>query len=93
VSRDLDCPLWVVRVGDVHSAGLAVVIPERAGEPFDREPVESVGFELQLERAVVGLALVLDTEAEKIRQQLVVLDSAAGQLAEFVRVDIDDGHQ
>jgi len=56
---DLDRPLGVVRVGDVHAAVVAVVVPERPRHALDAQAVEPVGRELELEVAVVGLALEL----------------------------------
>ncbi|ERH09190.1 MAG: hypothetical protein J07HX64_00943 [halophilic archaeon J07HX64] len=89
----LDCPLGVVRVGHVDTASLAVVVPERAGQPLDREPVQPVGLELQSELTLVGFALALDTETEQIRKQCLVVDAQTGQFPQFTGIDLDNRHQ
>ncbi|GAB7009588.1 hypothetical protein JCM31271_15310 [Halorubrum trueperi] len=70
------------------------MIPQRPRDALDREPVEPVGRELELEEPVVGLALKLQAEPEQILRELLVCRvGAAGQPAQLVGVDVDDGHQ
>ena len=87
-------PVGVVRLGNVDAGVVAVLIAQRAGDALHRKAVEAVGGELELEFAVVGFALVLETEVEQVGFQLLVaLLVVTGQRAEFVGVDVDDGHQ
>ena len=91
---DDERPVGGVGGRDVHPAVVAVLVPERAGDALDREPVETVRRELELERPLVGLALVLEAEREQVRPELVVtLLVVAGEPAELVGIDLDDGHQ
>jgi len=70
------------------------VVAKRPGDTLDREPVEAVGGELELEVAVVGLAFELQAEAEqRLFERLGARLGVAGEPAQLVGVDVDDGHQ
>ena len=78
---DLDGPLGVVRLRNVHPPVVAVVVPQRPGDALHREPIEAVGRELELHLVVLGPALELDAEVEQVRAEVVVAFLVvAGQL-------------
>jgi len=91
---DFDRPFRRVRRGNVHPSRVAVLIPHRAGDALDGEPIEAVRRELEFELAVLRAPFELEAEAEQVVDQVVVaLFVVAGQIAQFVGVDIDGGHQ
>ena len=83
----------VVRPRDVHSAVVAVLVAKRARDALDRESVEAVGRELQLEVALLRLALEFESEGEQVVYQFVVsFLVVAGQVPKFVGIHVYDWH-